>query len=296
MSDGARVTVAEAIRSASQRLSHASDTARLDAELLMAHVLECARSDMLLRAMRDPAPLAFDTLVERRAASEPIAYITGRAEFYGLDLQVSPAVLIPRGDSETLIDAAQEAFAKSDPPSRILDLGTGSGALLLAALRLWPDAEGVGLDASMPALKVAHCNATRLSMADRCRFVRRSWRKGDWQRGLGRFDLVLCNPPYVEDAAPLEAQVRDYEPGSALFAGPEGLDDYRILFPQVRHLLTGEGIAIFEIGSTQQGAVADLAQKQGLESLLRHDLAGRPRAVIVSPRNLQGVGKAAGRL
>ena len=286
--------VGEAIRAAAEHLAATGETARLDAELLMAHALGCSRSDMLLRAMGDPAPARFETFVARRAAHEPVAYITGQAEFYGLEMQVSPAVLIPRGDSETLIDAARDHFADREPPARILDLGTGSGALLLAALSIWPNAEGMGLDASLAALKQAHCNATKLGLADRCQFVRRSWRKGDWQRGLGRFDLVLCNPPYVEDEAGLDRQVRDFEPTSALFSGPEGLDDYRILIPQIRHLLTAEGIAIFELGATQQEAVATIVRNQGLRSTSREDLAGIARAMIVSPRNLQGVGKAQG--
>ena len=200
---------------------------------------------------------------------------------------VTPAVLIPRGDSETLIDAAQDHFAPGEPPQRILDLGTGSGALLLAALSQWPGAEGVALDASMPALRVAQCNARKLGLAERARFLRRSWRRDGWRRELGRFDLVLCNPPYVEDDASLDPCVREHEPGSALFAGPEGLDDYRILLPQIAPLLTRDGIAIFEIGSTQHDAVAVLAQNQGLESTLRRDLSGHPRAMIMS----QGVGK-----
>ena len=300
MNDAVQGSVGDAIRAAAERLAHCNEDARLDAELLMAHALQLSRSDMLLRAMRDPVPDGFEALVARRESHEPVAYITGQAEFYGLALQVSPAVLIPRGDSETLIDAARDHFANRAPPARILDLGTGSGALLLAALSVWPAAEGIGLDASMAALKVAHCNAQKLGMASRAQFVRRSWRKGDWQRGLGEFDLILCNPPYVEDEADLEAQVRDYEPGSALFAGPEGLDDYRILLPQVSHLLTAEAIAIFEIGSTQQDVVADLARNQGLGCEFRKDLAARPRAVIVSTRNLpksrRGVGKPPGSL
>ena len=286
------MTVADAIREATTRLAAVSDTARLDAELLMAHALECSRSDMLLRAMNAAVPSHYGTLVDRRAAHEPVAYITGQAEFYGLELQVSPDVLIPRGDSETLIDAARDAFANRAAPSRIIDLGTGSGALLLAALSLWPQAQGVGFDASMAALKVADCNARKLGMAERCTFVRRSWRKGDWQRGLDRFDLVLCNPPYVEDAAELAPQVRDHEPKSALFSGPEGLDDYRILLPQVADLLTATGIAIFEIGATQQYAVAAIARNQGLAVDFREDLAGIARAITVSKENLQGVGKA----
>lgn len=285
-------TVGSALREAAARLTAISDTARLDAELLMAHALGCSRSDMLLRAMRDDAPAPFDTLIERRAAHEPVAYITGAAEFYGLELQVSPAVLIPRGDSETLIDAARDHFTDREAPKRILDLGTGSGALLLAALSLWPEAEGIGLDASLSALRVADCNARKLDMADRSRFFRRSWHKDGWQHDLGTFDLVLCNPPYVEDDAALDPQVRAHEPASALFAGPEGLDDYAVLLPQVGHLLTGTGIAIFEHGATQQEAVTALARDRGLAYTMRADLSGKPRAVIVSLRNLQGVGKA----
>ena len=282
MSEGGVPSVADAIREAATRLSATSDTARLDAELLMAHALGISRSDMLLRGMRDPAPQGFEALVARRIAHEPVAYITGSAEFYGLDLQVSPAVLIPRGDSETLIDAGREHFADRASPQRILDLGTGSGALLLAALSLWPEAQGLGLDASMPALRVARCNATKLDMAERARFLRRSWRKGDWRRDLGTFDLILCNPPYVEDTAALDPQVRDHEPASALFAGAEGLDDYRILLPQIRPLLTNTGIAIFEIGAAQQSAVGEIARNQGFSPRFCKDLAKRPRAMIVS--------------
>ena len=284
MSEGGapKGSVGDAIREAAERLAATTDTPRLDAELLMAQALGISRSDMLLRAMRDPAPDGFEALVARRQGHEPVAYITGSAEFYGLDLQVSPAVLIPRGDSETLIEAARDHFGKGAAPARILDLGTGSGALLLAALSLWPEAEGIGLDASMPALRQAQCNATKLGMAQRCSFVRRSWRKGDWRRGLGAFDLVLCNPPYVEEDAALDPQVREHEPASALFAGPEGLDDYRILLPQVGHLLTDTGLAIFEIGAAQQNAAGEIARNQGFAPRFCNDLAKRPRAMIVS--------------
>ena len=290
MSDAPVLTgsVGEVIREAAGLLDVA--WARIDAELLMAHALGCSRSAMLLHHMRDPVPDGFAPLFARRLAHEPVAYITGSAEFYGLELKVTPAVLIPRGDSETLIDAAQEHFATREAPKRILDLGTGSGALLLAALSQWPEAEGIGLDASMPALRVAQCNATKLGLAERARFLRRSWRKGGWQRDLGAFDLVLCNPPYVEDDADLDPCVREHEPASALFAGAEGLDDYRILLPQIAPLLTPGGIAIFEIGSTQDACVAALAQNQGLESIMRRDLNGHPRAMIMS----QGVGKGKG--
>jgi len=280
MSSDAAQTVGEAIRDAARQLE--VEWGRIDAELLMAHALGVSRSAMLLHHMRGPVPDGFAPLLARRLASEPVAYIIGSAQFYGLDLQVTPAVLIPRGDSETLIEAARAHFADREAPSRILDLGTGSGALLLAALSLWPEAEGIGLDASMPALRVAQCNASKLGVAERTRFLRRSWRKDGWRRDLGTFDLVLCNPPYVEQNADLDPCVRDHEPASALFAGPEGLDDYRILLPRIGDLLTNQGVAIFEIGATQQDAVGDIARIQGFLPVFRNDLAKRPRAMIVS--------------
>ncbi len=279
MRDGA--SVAEAIRAAAGRLAP-SETARIDAELLMAHALGTTRSDMLLRAMRDPAPAGYAPLVERRAANEPVAYITGHQEFYGLDLAVTPAVLIPRGDSETLIEAAKEAFAERNPPTRICDLGTGSGALLLAALSLWPAAEGVGIDASPGAVAVAAANVARLAPQARCRIEVGDWRAQGWAQALGQFDLVLCNPPYVEEAAPLDPDVRDFEPHSALFAGPEGLDDYRVLIPQLPALLAPGGKAVLEIGHRQAESVVAIGHENGFAAALRRDLAGRARAIILS--------------
>lgn len=270
------MTVGEAIRAAASRLAATSDTARLDAELLMAHALGMARSEMLLRAMREPAPDQFSGLVWRRAAHEPVAYITGSTEFYGVTLTVSPATLIPRGDSETLVEAALDFAA---PQGRALDCGTGSGALLLAVLAHRPRWEGVGIDASLDALAVASANATALGMAKRSDWHCRNWHEPGWADGLGIFDLILCNPPYVETDAVLEPQVRKYEPATALFAGPHGLDDYRVLIPQLPALMHENGRAIIEIGSGQAEPVAAIAQAAGLASELRRDLAGRPRAL-----------------
>ncbi len=272
------VTVGEAIRAAAERLAPVSDTARLDAELLMAHALGMSRSDMLLRAMRDPAPEAFAALIERRADNEPVAYITGTAEFYGLTLAVTPATLIPRGDSETLVDAALELAGEA---GRAIDLGTGSGALLLAVLAARAGWQGVGVDASATACAVASSNAHALGLAERSVWDNRSWHAEGWADDLGTFDLILCNPPYVEADAPLDPQVRDYEPASALFAGPEGLDDYRALIPQLVKLLVPGGVAIFEIGHTQAEAVSAIAAAAGFTATLRHDLAGRPRVLIL---------------
>lgn len=272
------MTVAEAIRAAATRLSAASDTARLDAELLMAHALGMSRSDMLLRALRDPAPEVFAALVARRERHEPVAYITGTAEFYGLTLTVTPATLIPRGDSETLVAGALE---RAGAAGRVIDLGTGSGALLLALLAERAGWEGVGIDASPEALAVAEGNAAALGLAQRSQWQVRDWRIPRWLDGLGTFDLVLCNPPYVEADALLERQVSDHEPASALFAGPEGLDDYRALIPQLGKLLVPGGVAVFEIGATQAEAVSAIAAAAGFTPELRHDLAGRPRVLTL---------------
>ena len=254
-----------------------SETPRLDAELLMAHALGITRETLLLRHLDDPVPPGFAALVERRARYEPMAYITGTRAFWTIDLAVGPGVLIPRADSETLIEAAIDHF-RDRTPLRILDLGTGPGTLLLAALDQWPAATGLGVDASVDALSVAQMNAGRLGMVGRAQF-----RAGDWAAGLDeRFDLVLANPPYVATDEALPPEVFDHEPAAALFAGRDGLDAYRIIAPQLPALLAPGGAASLEIGSTQAGAVTALLAAQGLAVALRHDLAGRPRALIAT--------------
>jgi release factor glutamine methyltransferase len=186
-------------------------------------------------------------------------------------------VLIPRADSETLIEAAVEHFA-GRPPTRILDLGTGQGTLLLAALDQWPEASGVGVDTSDTALALARDNAARLDMGSRAIFV-----AGDWAVGLtGLFDLIFCNPPYIGTGESLPDEVRAYEPAAALFAGPDGLDDYRIIAPQLPALLAPGGAAILEIGATQREAVTALLIAQGLAVTPRNDLGGRPRALVAT--------------
>lgn len=272
------MTVAEAIRAAADRLAATSDTARLDAELLMAHALGVTRSDMLLRAMRDPGPEGFAALIERRAAHEPVAYITGWTEFYGRRFQVAPGVLIPRPDSELLVECA---LAAAPVAPRVLDLGTGSGALLLSVLAELPDAQGVGVDVSEQALDIARVNADDLGLTLDAAMVPGDWRTHGWTNDLGTFDLILCNPPYVEADAVLDPQVRDHEPHTALYAGPEGLDDYRILIPQLRNLMDAGAVAVFEIGAAQAEAVSALAAAAGFAIELRRDLAGRPRALVL---------------
>lgn len=268
------------------------DTPRLDAELLLAHALGEERLAMLLESR--PVPPAtrarFEALLARRRAHEPVAYIIGTKEFWSLPLRVTPATLIPRPDSETLIEAARQALG-SRPPARILDLGTGSGALLLAALSLWPAATGLGIDRSAGALAVARGNARRLGLAARAQF-----RVGDWAEGLaGRFDLVLANPPYVAEGTPLPPDVARYEPASALFAGPDGLDAIRRILPALPRLLAPGGLALVELDPAQVAAASARARAAGLRVELRHDLAGRARALLLRSERIRfGLGKAAG--
>ena len=266
-----------AISEAAQRLTGLSDTARLDAELLMAHALGVTRNDLLLRHLDDPVPEAFDSLLRRRLAHEPIAYITGSRAFWTIELAVGPGALIPRPDSETLIEAAIEHFDER-APATVLDLGTGPGTLLLAALDQWPEARGLGVDASEQALDYARANAGRLDMANRAEF-----RIGDWGQGVeGAFDLILANPPYIGTHESLSAEVRDHEPASALFAGIDGLDDYRRIVPDLPRLLAPGGAAVLEIGWTQAKAVSALALQHGLLPAVHSDLGGRPRVILLT--------------
>ncbi len=273
------MTVAEALRAATARLSKISDTARLDAELLMAHALGTSRSAMLLRSMADPVPAAFEPLVLRRARREPVAYILGEAEFFGRSFIVNSDVLIPRGDSECVVQAALD---HAPDRGRVLDLGTGSGALLLTLLAENPGLEGVGVDASLGAISVAAANAARLGVAERAHILHGDWCEAGWSKALGRFSLIIANPPYVETDAVLDPDVRDFEPAPALFAGPDGLDDYRIIIPQLRDLLAENGVAVLEIGAEQDTRVAEIAQEAGFTTKMRRDLADRPRCLVLA--------------
>jgi release factor glutamine methyltransferase len=271
------VSVREALARAAARLAPISETPRLDAELLMAHSLGTTRERLLLQSLGEAEPARFEALVERRLAHEPIAYITGRRAFWTIELEVAPGVLIPRADSETLIEAALAHFGDAGP-ARILDLGSGPGTLLLAALDQWPGASGLGVDASEQALAIARANADRLGLAARAQF-----RLGDWGEGLHEaFDLILCNPPYVELGADLPQQVSEWEPHGALFAGLDGLDDYRRLAPQVPALLVQDGIACFEIGAGQAEAAAKLFGDEGLKVSSRRDLSGTVRCLAIT--------------
>jgi release factor glutamine methyltransferase len=270
--------ITRALADAARQLSETSDSARLDAELLMAEALHIDRDKLLLAPPSRTVPKRFWAMVERRAAGEPVAYITGRRAFWNIELHVGPGVLVPRPDSEVLIASAIEHFQGGSGPAKILDLGTGPGTLLLAALDVWPRANGIGIDRSRQALSYAASNARRLGLEGRLRL-----KLGDWGKGLDeQFDLILCNPPYVAKDSPVGAGVREFEPGEALFAGEEGLDAYRVLAPQLPCLLAPGGLAAVEIGFDQAEAATALLTCGGLACRVAHDLAGRPRAVLLS--------------
>ena len=270
--------VTRALADATRRLEATSDTHRLDAELLMAAALEIERDTLLLDPPAGPVPDAFAAMLDRRLAGEPVAYITGRRAFWNIELTVGPGALIPRPDSEVLIVTAIDHFAGLAGPKRILDLGTGPGTLLLAALDLWPGATGIGVDSSAPALEYARANAKRLGLAPRAHF-----RRGDWAAGINeQFDLILCNPPYVAEDAELGPGVAEFEPHEALFAGDSGLDAFRALAPQLPGLLGKGGLAMVEIGFDQAESAARILSATGFKAELKHDLGGRPRALALT--------------
>jgi len=269
--------ISRALSRATEQLAKVSDTPRLDAEVLMSAALGITRDRLLLNNPNGQAPDAFFEFIERRAKGEPVAYLTGQKAFWTIDLAVGPGALVPRPDSETLIVAAVEHFAGSPGPEKILDLGTGPGTLLLAALDEWPKAIGLGIDSSDDALYYAKRNAERLGIADRA-----SFRKGNWAQGIeATFDLILCNPPYIADDAETGPGVAEFEPSEALFAGGDGLDEYRRIAPELGGLLAPGGLAAIEIGFDQAQAAAALFEAEGLRPALAYDLGNRPRALII---------------
>ena len=253
---------------------------RLEARLLLAHALGVTQETVLRdRHLPVDAP-AYDALIARRAAHEPLALILGRREFWSLDFLVSADTLIPRGDSETLIDAALSAFSDRAAMQSVLDLGTGTGCLLLAALSEFPQAFGIGIDRIPAAAELARRNAAALGFAPRTAFV-----VADWAEPLAgaRFDMVLSNPPYIPtaDLAGLMPEVAIHEPAGALDGGKDGLDAYRRIVEALPSLLAPSGVAILELGIGQDQSVPALAAAKGFLTDLRNDLADIPRALIL---------------
>lgn len=260
------------------------DSPRLDAELLMAHVLGCDRTHLYMdldRPLSTEEVDAFRALLRRRGHREPLAYITGSRGFWTLDLEVDARVLVPRPETELLVEAALKGLAHDpDAAWRIVDVGTGSGALALALASEFPHAQVLAIDLSTDALEVARANADRLGLRDRVRFVR-----GDLLGPLeGReacVDLVVSNPPYIshEECPDLAPEVRDFEPAMALFADQRGLALIERLLPAAARVLTADGTLLVEHGWQQGEAVRALAQPCFAEVTTLPDLQGHPRAL-----------------
>ncbi len=276
------MSINDALQSATQKLSLTSDSPRLDAELLMAHALGMERADMLLRRDDLRLPELYEAFVERRLRNEPIAYIIGKQDFWDLSLKVTPDVLIPRPDSETIIEWISEIYADNSP-SNILDLGTGSGALLLAALSVFPDALGIGIDNSAAAISIARENAQINDMLGKCEFMLGDWTKANWDKMFtAPFDIIISNPPYIGDEEILIADVAQFEPAQALFAGEDGLRDYQTLIPALHKILTKNGRIFFEIGQSQAQSITKIAQEHSYNVELKQDLAGLDRVLMLS--------------
>jgi release factor glutamine methyltransferase len=280
-------TVEAARRILTARLkSNEVESAELDARLLVGAVLGLDLTGLITAAARrltgDETAL-LDDFARRRIIGEPVARILGTKEFWGLPLSLSSATLVPRPDTETLVEAALEIWRAEyddDYPLHVADIGTGSGAILLALLSEWPNAWGVGTDISEAALRTARANAGRLGFASRAAFV-----ACDYVSALsGAFDLIVSNPPYIrsDDIDALAAEVRDHDPRRALDGGADGLDAYRLIAPGAARLLAPGGSLILEVGHDQSGDVLGLLTKAGLSlpSEPKADLAGVRRAVM----------------
>lgn len=278
----ALITVAQALAWASSTLAGSSPSARLDAELLLAHTLGWSRARVLAegRSELDVAQQArFAALIERRAALEPVAYLVGQREFYGLVFEVTPAVLVPRPETELLVERALEQARRLPPEAEIADIGAGSGAIAVALAVHLPQARISAVDLSPEALVVAARNAARHGVADRVRLL-----QGDLLVPLeGPVDLLVSNPPYTV-LSEIDEGVRRHEPHLALDGGPDGLDLYRRLLAAAPPLLRPAGALLLEIGATQAEAVVALARLYFPHArvTVEQDLAGRDRVVTIA--------------
>lgn len=269
------ISVPLALAAITARLKAAGiEEPRREARLILAAALGTNAAGLMALDVVDET--LYEPLVARRAAREPLAYITGRKEFWGLELAVSPATLIPRPDTETLVETALESGVT---PRLVLDLGTGTGCLLLAVLHEFVSAFGVGVDINPAAAALAQRNAEALGLSARAAFL-----AGNWADSLAqKFDLVLSNPPYIEhaDLESLMPEVQNFEPGSALDGGADGLAAYRAIIAALPRILAPDGLAILELGAGQAISVGELAAAAGFAIEFRRDLAGIERAAAL---------------
>jgi release factor glutamine methyltransferase len=271
-------TLAETLRLGVRTLAQRSGSPELDAEVLLSAVLGISRSALIVQSgevIAGEALEAYRNLLDRRAHGEPVAYLTGRREFWSLPLKITPSVLVPRHETELLVELALRVLPKSEP-RRVLDLGTGSGAVALAIASERPRAQITGIDVSPAALGVARDNSRSLSLANV------DWRLGSWFDAVPgeRFDVIVANPPYVADGDPALPALAA-EPALALLGGPHGLDALAAIIPDAaRHLEPG-GWLLLEHGSTQSAEVARLLDHQGFREVRSQtDYAGLPRVTL----------------
>ena len=276
-------SIRDAIELGADRLSQAGvEAPRRDARLLLADALGADPGYLIghdLEPVADAAWRVYRQSIDRRVRREPVSRILGRREFWGMTFEIGPDTLDPRPDSETLVEAALDFCSRTERPLSLLDLGTGSGCLLIALLAELPKATGIGIDRSFAAARLAKANAARLGVAERSAFCVASWT--DALRG--RFDLIVCNPPYVRsDQVPkLSPEVAGYEPSLALDGGADGLSCYCTIVPRLAQHLAIDGLAILELGDDQAEPVEGLLRRSGFAFIdHRHDLAGRVRCLV----------------
>ncbi|MGE0735570.1 MAG: peptide chain release factor N(5)-glutamine methyltransferase [Alphaproteobacteria bacterium] len=285
--DGPAGTLATVFDAAAKALQRAGiEQPRLDARLLIAHALDAPPQEILLRPERkltQAEHAAIATAIARRLAHEPVARIIGRREFWSLNFAVTEATLIPRPDSETLVEAVLAQIADRAAPLRLLDIGTGTGCLLLALLSELPNATGVGTDILPAAVETARSNAKILGTDGRAAFVATHWTDGI----AGRFDVIVSNPPYIPRAEidGLAPEVARFDPRAALDGGPDGLDAYRALAERIPALLANNGFAAVEIGAGQEIDVAGIFERSGMLVVRQAvDLSDRIRCLVLRPR------------
>ncbi len=236
----------------------------------------------LREGARDQAE--FEQFMQRRAAGESVHRILGWREFWGLKFHLSSETLEPRPDSETMIEVLLRQIPDANASLRMLDLGTGTGCLLLAALNEFKQAKGIGIDQSLDAIATAQKNAAENNLQSRSEFLQMDWNDQTALRRLGQFNVILCNPPYIpsEDIKNLQSEVKHHDPMSALDGGADGLQPYRYLAGELRHLLIAGGVALFEFGHDQAAKIQDIMQSAGFwTSPAYQDLGGNDRVIIV---------------
>lgn len=278
-------SVKDVLRHAVLQLQRAHiETASMDARIILQYVLGVTREELLLDNDRELSPRQYDTyqaLLEKRQMRQPVSHLIGKREFWGMLFKVTPDTLDPRPDSETLIEAILSRMPAREAEMKVLDLGTGTGCLLLTVLSEYPNAQGTGVDVSTGALKVARDNAMNLGLGGRAQFV-----SSCWGNELDEtFDLIISNPPYIPTGAiaSLAPEVSQWEPKLALDGGPDGMNCYRAIVAQLPRLLAQDGLAVFEIGIGQAKELETLVQSHGLKVAgTKDDMAYITRCVLVT--------------